>query len=947
MDRSKWFSRFRSTFLFFALGLLSGSASAIWQNDWNMSAPPLLAPSFSYYGPTSSSGFSSDGSVVFAGVSISPFNTQITRLDGAGSLLWVANVDYYNYRDYLDASSLVANDDGSAFVALGDGSGQEVARIDPSGGLAWMRELPAQWMAKLPGNRLATRDCKKLTVLDASTGDVIWERAIAQKYYCDYGGLLVDAASNIYLAYNAADTLHRLKLNSAGGVVYDVASGSIPYSQKGLLVAIDNANFYVYRGGDLLAFRQSDGAQAWSTSSHLPHWFAATQDATPELVILDSSSVRRLAADSGSERWSYALSNGKFFEPIADSIVVNDGSSLLRLNATTGALVWSTSLPTVDDSGNPLYWKDFGGLANNRIIGMGRSNLAYKESPPFVQPIEFSSGNLLARSALPLVAQGVEGVSTVANPSQIVSVAYSWSESGITPRIRSVDSVTGMTQWETVDNIPLEELSFTPVLYYDFSVGEEAIAVVFTLTRAAGQGPNENAFQVALYDRTTGAKLWSVPIFEPLQTGAYSIGPKLDAAGSVYVEIAGTLPCGTSTCDHTRLYKLSRQTGAVVWIDDQPGYRFRHFELFGNDVVRAGSYSGSNKTLVRLSGEDGSEQWSSTLFSADGDYFDFYRIDPQHIIFSSSSSNAKIDIATGNPAWTVANTPINCPTYCEEIDSLVFPNGDALSAGVANSAPLVVYEHNDGSGSVDQWDLAPNSSELHSSADGALLTPSGIVKLTIRRQLPGTGLSIRFMGQFDPATGILSDQQLIGPRPLESGSSVRYWRMLSWLNDTDLLAAGVAVEAPFPATTSVAKLDASILARGDLTASLVVSSDVASPGQWVDFHLAATYSGDQPIESVHLLGSMPWKGGVRALSCSTVSASDCVIDTRFGSVESSFDILPGGSVTIDGQVQMLDGYETNYLGVGIYGPTSLGESNTINNFARSKVIQSLFSSGFD
>ncbi|HMM68480.1 MAG TPA: hypothetical protein PKC03_16210, partial [Dokdonella sp.] len=91
----------------------------------------------------------------------------------------------------------------------------------------------------------------------------------------------------------------------------------------------------------------------------------------------------------------------------------------------------------------------------------------------------------------------------------------------------------------------------------------------------------------------------------------------------------------------------------------------------------------------------------------------------------------------------------------------------------------------------------------------------------------------------------------------------------------------------------------------------------------------------------------PWKGGISSVVCTPAGASNCTVDTRFGSVNATFDILPGGSLTIDGQARVVDGAETNYIGVGTYGPTSLSEPDTINNFARSKVIQSLFKNGFD
>ena len=949
MDRLKPFKFARAMAIAMAsCALAQGTmASPLWQNDWNHTSTPFVSSGFSFYGPTAPIAYSSDGDVLFAGVNPSPFNAQVTRLDSAGNLRWVANLDNYSSQDYYQANALIANDDGSAIVALGDGQYPLIARIAPNGGLAWARKMQAVWMAMLPGGRLATRNCNRTSVLDANTGDVLWERRSAPNSNCSLDGLLVDGLGNIYSAYYQADVLHVEKFAVDGSPSFQTTGGSTFGGQVGALVGIDDTNFYVRVGPDLRAFRQTDGSVAWTIQPGNYVSGITTKDSPSELVLVGDDSIRRLAADTGMERWSQPLTNGHFARSVDTSILVNAGNSLIRLNATTGAIVWSTPLPVVNGDGDPLYWQQFGGLANNRILGLATTYNVNKAAPPFVQPIDYPSGSLLALDPVPFVDQGVQGNSKV-DGTQVISVAHDPSPTGPKLRIRAVDAGTGGTQWETVDDITLGDQFFTPQFWQpaDFTIKDDLVAVLSTLTRPGNLAPADSAFQIGLYDRTTGSKQWSAVLYEPTQTGTYTVGPDIDADGNVYVVVNIDLACGSSTCSHTRMYKFSRQSGAILWNTDRAGNWLRTFELFGNDVVLAGPLDGSNKTLARLSGVDGSELWSTTLFSGDGSYFGFYRVDPQHVIFSSEQNNAKIDVSTGAAAWTVASAPYGC-TFCSASGFITLPNGDALTALGVNSTPVVRRFHNDGSGIVEQWVLSPASPILSQSAHSPLLTPSGNIELMLRRSLLSTSISFQYIARFDPTTGTVLGQQLVTPMPLDAASASRYWYPLSWPTDGSVLATSTSIEAPSPATTGLALIDTSVLASGDLSASLTVDTSAASPGQDVGFHMTVNYTGDQPITSAHLFGYLPWQGGISSVVCTPVSASNCSVDTRFGSVNATFDILPGGSLTIDGQARVIDGAETNYIGVGTYGPTSLSEPDTINNFARSKVIQSLFKNGFD
>src|SRR5690606_22649606 len=107
--------------------------------------------------------------------------------------------------------------------------------------------------------------------------------------------------------------------------------------------------------------------------------------------------------------------------------------------------------------GGALRWHAFGGLSNGRIVGIGRAHQGSRAPVPFVQPIDFSSGELLPRPPVPLVAQGVDGWSELRG-TQWIGAAHVVAPTGPEVCIRSVDTQDGETRWATIDPI----LSGTP-----------------------------------------------------------------------------------------------------------------------------------------------------------------------------------------------------------------------------------------------------------------------------------------------------------------------------------------------------------------------------------------------------------------------------------------------------------------------------------------------------
>ncbi len=163
-----------------------------------------------------------------------------------------------------------------------------------------------------------------------------------------------------------------------------------------------------------------------------------------------------------------------------------------------------------------------------------------------------------------------------------------------------------------------------------------------------------------------------------------------------------------------------------------------------------------------------------------------------------------------------------------------------------------------------------------------------------------------------------------------------------------LLINGTFVKQPVPTTWADAMLDTTVVANGDLSTAINLDSIKVQPGKLLNFHFVATYTGDNPITGVTLRGYIPWGSGTTGVNCTTQGASNCIVDNASGNIHVSFDIQPGGLVDISGQIVVLESPDSPapFTAV-VYGPAGLSEQDTINNFARTSIMQCLFCDGFE
>ncbi|MCB1738797.1 MAG: PQQ-binding-like beta-propeller repeat protein [Gammaproteobacteria bacterium] len=933
-----------------ALAAHPATAHADWTNNWNYQAPPSMARYYPGQTYRTGFGFAQNGDVVFGGTSYFPAEFQVSRVAADGTLRWSANLDYFDAGEYFTAGAILAADDGGAYVSLSLSYRPKIARIGADGDVLWIRKVAASDMAILSGGRLAIGSCSEFQGLDAGTGYVLWKKKIPGVSDCESNRLLVDAASSVYAAYDLGGVVHATRISADGLELWDVALGP-SNGQSVSTAAIGGDSFYLKIGSELRAYRQSDGAALWATLIDSAYEVTVSADAVPEPIVFGPATVRRLDADSGQDRWSRSFPDVYYGGVCAgDSILFNSGTDFVKLNAATGTTLWATPLPTSNSDGQSLQWQSFRQTSSDRVVGVASINPGVGAAlwKPYLQPIDISNGSLLTDTAIPMVANGVDAATAI-TPDRSVNAAFAFMPGGAQVRVRSVDRSDGSTLWESVQELALGEQGFQPVwVRPDLAADANVVAVVSTQRYPPSANPPYGGLQIDLFDHVTGALLWTKVLYEPLQGESSTWGPKLDADGNVYVDIDTTVPCGfDSRCAYHRLYKFSRQDGAVLWSRDGAA---GNYEIFGNDVLMPSSSTDASATLRRLSGVDGSEVWATNELAGDiagsGD-FGLNRLDEQHLNLLGSLHNAKIDVADGATLWSVANAPYNCSGTCYVNDGTILANGDQFLVGRDGSGPYLRREHKDGSGVVEEWHLPGDPTRITSNLLRTRANPSGDLSVDVSQSLRSTWVYLGFIAQLDPVNGILSGYQSRGAQAVDDGSSRSLFYVLESATDHTVLGARFLQAPPLPTTTGNVLVDTTISAHGDLVASLSLDDDHALAGGSLGFHLTVSYTGDQALTGAHLIASLPGHGSAGPLDCSMVSAANCVTDARFGGINASFDIQPGGSVTVIGELHDLNSTERDWIGVGTYGPTSLSEPDSLNNLARSAVIQSLFENGFE
>lgn len=404
------------------------------------------------------------------------------------------------------------------------------------------------------------------------------------------------------------------------------------------------------------------------------------------------------------------------------------------------------------------------------------------------------------------------------------------------------------------------------------------------------------------------------------------------------------------------MYKLAGANGSVLWHVDDNDAEPPDIMMLGSDVLVVGSRDDAYiKPIHRLSGTDGSVLWSSNLFADPPFIRTVSKVDDGHIIVfgttSTTTSWAKLDATTGTILWTRSVPSLACnhsACMADGINPLVLSNGDIVTDSGFDfyHASYLRRFRNDGSGVVDDWNPVPSDPTQYIWINRVVLDSSGNLRLYLRRGLSKNPPSVHFLATFNMKTGSLTDQQALVAYANDPSAQRTYPDLLKQVATDRYVVSTSSVRPPLPSTEGVALLDTSIRARGDLAVVTTLDPAHVMPGATTRFHIKATYTGDQPLVGAILHGSVPWQSGITGLNCAA-QASTCTIGNTSGNVNASFDIQPGGSIEVSGDVTVLDSTTIPTLSAMVSGPIGLSEQDTRNNFTSAVVTQSLFFDGFE
>lgn len=926
-------------------------AGEIWRSDIYASAPPTFAYLRPPPLPESVIAFADDGDVVYGSPSPNLADQQIIRVRGDGSVRWAFALPLSESPGTV-AAILADGDGGATFSHMAT---ERIVHIAPDGSLAWSRAVPASSLVRVSANRLASAGGGRVTLLDTTSGDVVWQRTLSPP---GDDSIVVDGAGNLYAGIRGAQggaSLDVLKLSPDGDALWRVAVDGT----SGRVVAIDGGLLYIKGGYDLHALNTVDGTPAWSRYVGSDIAMRFSPDADSEPVIAGHAHIERLDASNGSARWNTSIADLQRLDRVGDALLAATSSALLRVDPANGTILWT--VPASGGAELPMGIGPHGSEA--RFIA--RTTAAPGLAAPIDRRIDLATGATIANVDTASVAQGVSEVGRLDSQGRVVCAGVSQHPDGPRLNLRSIDGATGAAHWQNSEYIDVPGGSFAPSALQatpELAVGGDMFAISQVLDDGLRCEVNAGVARVASYSLETGSRRWQTWLRDASDRYCPLVSAPLpDAAGNVFVSVSTLVYCPESPgCQRRTLYKLAAADGTVVWRRDEAadggmeGLVLYPKALTGvdMDIVLAGSVDGVAATAQRIAGTDGSVAWTSHEFDslAPAEYVD--RIDDGRlIVYGSDAASyrfAALDSTNGTTAWT-SSAPwqpcynSGCLAYGE---SFFLPGGDKLVPFQRDYAPWLKRQHNDGSGLVDEWMLGDASPILSSWVRQILRDPSGQLHVYLRRGHRFTG-SVSFLAALD-AEGNLLGQQAFYPYDGDALDAWSYPEPLAMPAPDRVLARTHAARPPLPTTSGVALYDTSVTAHGNL--AIALSTDRAQVGADMPlaFHLHVTYTGDTPISGIRLVANLPWASGITGATCALQSGSGCVLDTRSGNLRATFDLAPGGTADVSANVRVLDAAaERPAITATTYGPIGLSEVDTIDNFARADLLQNLFLDGFD
>ena len=911
-------------------------ATPLWRTPWMLEAPPheaLLAQ-----GTTrglDGIAFADDGDLLLGTQGFYGYQDGfVTRVAPDGTLRWNGVVHAWD-----PPAAIVPLADGGAYATFATPFlwGGFAARLDANGDTLWARDVPARALVPIDADRVAISNCEGLSLLDAATGVVRWNRTLSPSGICGGDGLVVDGATLYAFALpphadqNEIPQLVAYSLEGTPRWNADLPGTGTYFDTFPSLMGIADGRLYLRTDQETIAVDAASGAILW----RVPEGGVLLATAAHEPIVAAPDGLERLDASAGDSRWKALI--GSHVWPVGEvggAIVAVSDTTLYRIDVESGETVWSVALPAVDPPGAYRYWTAIGGLAADGTFSLA----GHTSFEPFVQRVDFATGALRARVPVPSIEQGIYGDS-VRDGEDIVG--YHFDATNVL-RLIDVDANTGAARWNTVTQLNAAGHS---VYAYTGNVH-----VALGTTRVAAAVPlNDDALssaigfvEVAAWDRASGELVWDATLYD-WQVGEHEADvaqPLIDSQGNLFVSAAMLEPCSDgSLCAKHSIYKLAAADGSVVWrVDDD---RFgdviaKTIDALDDDVLVRGPFLDSTATLRRLSGVDGSVLWETDVF-ADTGVANVYRSGANLIVFPSAVDSMQwdaLDAATGAIVWT-SMAPCDPNANCFGSSGIVLSDGHLLVPMQPGADASLVELATDGSGATDAWPLAPAADNLYTFLFGLDEEDDGRIGFVLQRYGTSMGSAL-WAGRFDRDAPQSTSFQHIPALPLGPIAS------------ETLVLDSVTFDAG-PTRSEYSREDIAITAHGDLAVSVTLDRDHASPGSYVGFHLSASYAGDAPISGAELRGKLPWPSGAIDLVCVGTAVSNCVVGTSIRDIVATFDIAPGGTVEVTGRILVIDFPvgDTARLGARVVGPSALDEHDTANNFTRATLALALFADGFD
>lgn len=937
----------RRPFRRWTAGLLAAAAWAagdaahagfVWEQEWLASAPMTFGWPRSQ--PDQKVAFGGDGGVLVEGRS-----PMYARFDATGALRWSLDTPFL-----YSTTGMTATADGGAYMLATGSSGSQLLRVDPGGSRTWSRAVPALHLVEVGGTRIAAADLVFLTVLDAATGDVLWQRRINNDaaYATDLASVESDASGNLYVTTGSAAGLRTIKFDDAGNEQWNVG-GAAP--GEGGIVGV-GATMLFERYGDLLrARRASDGSVAWTADIHASDIVLATDDVAREPIVASVEGIRRFAADTGQARWTATLPNPAYpAGVIGGRLIVSSSAQLVALDVTSGNTAWAVARPAVDAYGNDLVIDGVGAGQGGLFFLVGHPSGPYQRTPLFLQRTRLVDGAAMA-TPTPALPQRTVAASIAPQAGYAIGASASQHATTVDIQLRKIDAATGTVIWQMSDPIS-ESVAAGPLYPTSLALAEHAGKLATTSSlQQQGCVRAPSGARVSLHEAASGARLWSALLTDPERACTNVYEPQLDDAGNVFVSTYEGYSCGNGqTCREAAIYKLAAGDGQVVWRDAREAdYEPRGFVLAGGRAVTTLPFRGG-ATFQGLSVATGGTAWSSALYPGYGIDRYVFKVDDTHVVVvgesASGTSWAKLDAATGAVSWDRSVAHERCASLCFENGPVVLPGGDLLIHGSVGSRALLRRFHNDGSGIVDEWLVGGEAPSQQTWVNRAELDEDGRLDLQLARR-PGkqTPPSLHTFARFDMADGVLSDEQVIAAYGHDPVAQLTYPDLLRQIDAGRFLVRTDMTRAPQTGAAGVALLDLAATAHGDLAIEARLDPASAVIGDSIGFRLHVTYTGDAALQGATVFAHMPWASGVTTPACTTHVAGNCVVEVGSGDVRATFDISPGGSVDLSGRVRVLGYPARPLLSAYVHGSTALGESDMRNNFATAET--SVFLDGFE